>query len=43
MGTSAISHFRYDFDNYVVELQTITNRAAAFLIKDSVMRNEYLE
>lgn len=42
MGTNAFSHLRYDFDNYIIELQRVTMLAASFLINDSLIRNGYL-
>ncbi|MGL6018472.1 MAG: DUF4225 domain-containing protein [Gibbsiella quercinecans] len=42
MSTSAISHLRYDFDNYIVELQRLTNLASIFIIKDALIRYDYL-
>ncbi|MGG7444531.1 DUF4225 domain-containing protein [Kosakonia oryzendophytica] len=42
MGTSAFSHLRYDLDNYILELQRISTLAASFLIKDSLIRSDYL-
>lgn len=42
MGTSAYSHLRYDLNNYIVELQRVATLAASFIIKDSIIRNEYL-
>ncbi|PDO89044.1 MULTISPECIES: DUF4225 domain-containing protein [Kosakonia] len=42
MGTSAYSHLRYDLNNYIVELQRVATIAASFIIKDSIIRNEYL-
>ena len=43
MGTSAFSHLRYDLDNYIVELQRVANLAASFLIKDALVRHDYLQ
>lgn len=42
MSTSAISHLWYDFDNYIVELQRLTNLASIFIIKDALIRYDYL-
>ena len=42
MGTSAYSHLRYDLNTYIVELQRVDNIACNFIIKDSIIRNEYL-
>lgn len=42
MSTSAILHLRYDFDNYIVELQRLTNLASIFIIKDALIRYDYL-
>lgn len=42
MGTSAFSHLRYDLNTYIVELQRVANLAASFLIKDALIRHDYL-
>lgn len=42
MGTSAFSHLRYDLDTYIIELQRVANLAASFLIRDSLIRHDYL-
>ncbi|WP_261641015.1 DUF4225 domain-containing protein [Erwinia mallotivora] len=42
MAINAYSHLRYDLDNYIVELQRVSELAATFLIKDALNRHDYL-
>lgn len=43
MGTAGIAHFRYDLNRYISELRRVSNLAATFLIKSSIVRQEYLQ
>ncbi|MCS3601457.1 hypothetical protein M2371_000643 [Buttiauxella sp. BIGb0471] len=43
MGTSAISHLKYDMDNYVVALKRVANLAASFFLEDAIIRMNYLK
>jgi len=43
MGTSAISHLKYDLDNYVVALKRVANLAASFFLEDAIIRMNYLK
>lgn len=43
MGTSAISHLRYDLDNYASSLQRTATLASTFFIKNQLVRMEYLK
>lgn len=42
MGTAAFAHLRYDLDNYIIEFRRISNLAAAFILRDSSVRREYI-
>ncbi|EBP4342234.1 DUF4225 domain-containing protein [Salmonella enterica] len=39
---SALSHLRYDLNNYIVDLRRIANLAATFLIEDQFIKISYL-
>ncbi|SUW63352.1 Uncharacterised protein [Buttiauxella agrestis] len=43
MGTSAISHLKYDLDNYAVALKRVANLAAGFFLEDAIIRMNYLK
>jgi len=43
MGTSAISHLKYDLDNYAVALKRVANLASSFFLEDAIIRMNYLK
>ncbi|QKJ85096.1 DUF4225 domain-containing protein [Paramixta manurensis] len=42
MGTAAYAHLRYDLDSYITELRRMANLASVFLIKDALIKMDYL-
>lgn len=43
MGTSAISHLKYDLDNYAIALKRVANLAASFFLEDAIIRMKYIK
>ena len=42
MGTAALAHLRYDLDRYILEFRRVSNLASVFIIKDPIVKQEYL-
>lgn len=42
MTISAIAHFKHDLDTYIIELRRKANLAATFILKDAIIRHDYL-
>jgi hypothetical protein len=43
MGVAAISHYKYDLDRYVAELNRITILSSTYFIEDPIIRNAYVK